>query len=367
MAYIGPSLTFKSFYMKKRYIFYFVLALGLGYLIYHRITENKKIEQGGGKSKRSSTLNVDGVVLKKTDFSNRLEITGSIEANESITSRSEISGLVTGIFFKEGGHVKKGNLLVKINDIDIRAQLQEAITKENLAASNENRAKQLLEKGAISQEEYDISLAELQILKSQIQLIKAQLAKTSIIAPFSGKVGLRSISVGEYITPNTVITNIFDLSTVKVNFSIPERYASQIKIGQNISFDITGSPETYTGKIYAIEPGVNPQTRTLQLKALATNKDERLIPGFFAKINLPLTTIEDAILIPTEAVIPVLDGKVVYTTKNGKATQVSIETGTRTAEDILVLSGLAVGDTVLTTGAMALRPGANVKVNITNN
>lgn len=358
--------------MKKRYIIYLILALGLAYLVYHRITENKKIEGGGGggknaKGKGGAPLNVDGITVTTTDFASNLEITGSIEANEAVTLRSEVAGLVTGIFFKEGSNVNKGATLVKINDRDIQAQLKEALTKQNLSATNENRAKQLLEKGAISQEEYDTSLAELQTLKSQAQLIRAQLAKTTIVAPFSGKVGLRNISVGEYLTPNTAIANLLSTNPVKITFSVPEKYVSQIKTNSNISFAIDGSNKNFSGKVFAIEPGINEQTRTLQIKALANNANGELVPGSFAKIKLPLTTIKDAIMIPTEAIIPVLKGKVVYVSKNGKAQQVPVETGTRTADQILVLSGLSVGDTVLTTGAMALKPDADVKVKIAKN
>lgn len=359
--------------MKKRYIFYLVLALGLAYLVYYRITENKKIEGGGpsgagpgkgGKGKGGAPLNVDGIIATTSDFSSNLDITGSIEANEAVTLRSEVSGLVTGIYFKEGSNVSKGTTLVKINDRDIQAQLREVVTRENLSASNENRAKQLLAKGAISQEEYDTSLAELQALKSQVQLIRAQLAKTTIIAPFSGKVGLRNISVGEYITPSTTIANLLSTNPVKISFSIPEKYVSQLKPNSNISFTIDGSNKTFSGKVFAIEPGINQTTRTLQIKALAQNASGELLPGSFAKVKLSLSTIKDAILIPTEAVIPVLKGKVVYIAKNGKAQQVPVETGTRTADKILVLSGLNVGDTILTTGAMALKPDADVKVKI---
>lgn len=357
--------------MKKRYIFYLVLALGLAYLVYYRITENKKIEGGGpggsgkgGKGKGGAPLNVDGIIAATSDFSSNIDITGSIEANEAVTLRSEVSGLVTGIYFKEGSNVSKGAALVKINDRDIQAQLREVITRQNLSASNENRAKQLLAKGAISQEEYDTSLAELQALKSQVQLIRAQLAKTTIIAPFSGKVGLRNISMGEYITPSTTIANLLSTNPVKINFSIPEKYVSQLKSNSDISFNIDGSNKTFSGKVFAIEPGINQTTRTLQIKALAQNASGELLPGSFAKVKLSLSTIKDAILIPTEAVIPVLKGKVVYISKNGKAQQVPVETGTRTADKILVLSGLNVGDTVLTTGAMALKPDADVKVKI---
>lgn len=358
--------------MKKRYIFYLVLALGLAYLVYYRITENKKIEESGTKGKGDkgkgvASLNVDGVVVQTSNFSSNLEITGSIEANEAVTLRSEVAGLVTGIYFTEGSNVNKGAILVKINDRDIQAQLKEVLTRQNLSASNENRAKQLLEKGAISQEEYDTSFAELQALKAQVQLIRAQLAKTTITAPFSGKIGLRNISVGEYLTPNTTIANLLSANPVKIGFSIPEKYVSQLKNNSDIYFSIDGNNKTFTGKVFAIEPGINEQTRTLQIKALAANPNNELLPGSFAKVKLALSAIKDAMLIPTEAVIPVLKGKVVYVSKNGKAQQVAIETGTRTADQVLVLSGLSVGDTVLTTGAMALKPDADVKVKIAKN
>lgn len=362
--------------MKKRYIFYIILLLGIAFLVYYRISANKKIaaEGGGGKGGKSGKndkgapsspgLAVEGIVVKTTNFNSNLEVSGSIEANESVILRSEVSGLVTGIYFKEGSNVSKGAVLVKVNDRDIQAQLREAQTKQNLSATNENRAKQLLQKGAISQEEYDTSLADLQSLKAQGQLIRSQLAKTSIIAPFSGKVGLRSISVGEYLTPSTAIANLLSTNPIKVSFSVPEKYAAQIKLNSEISFTTDASGKKFTGKVFAVEPGINQQTRTLQIKALAQNSNGELLPGSFAQVKLSLSTINNAILIPTEAIIPVLKGKIVYISKNGKAQQVVVEAGTRTAESILITSGLNVGDTVLTTGSMNLKPDAPVKVKI---
>ena len=366
--------------MKKRYIFYIILALGLAYLVYYRISENKKIggegPKGGGKSAKGGKdakggkggdappLSVDGIVVKGTSFSNNLEITGSIEANESVVLRSEVSGLVKAINFKEGSNVSKGAVLVRINDNDIQAQLQDALTKENLSATSENRAKQLLAKGAISQEEYDIALANLRSLKAQAQIVRAQLARTTLRAPFSGKIGLRSISVGEYVTPSMAIANLMSTNPVKVSFSVPEKYVGQIKLNSSINFVTDASGKVYTGKVFAIEPGINQQTRTLQIKALAPNANNELLPGSFAKVKLALSEQKDAILVPSEAVIPVLKGKMVYIAKNGKAQQVPVEAGTRTAESVVITSGLAIGDTVLTTGAMALKPDAPVKVKI---
>jgi len=361
--------------MKLRYIVYILIALGLGYFVYYRINANKKLENtggGGGGGKGGGKpggggLQVDGVVVKTQSFENALEVTGSLEANEAVSLHGEVSGLVKGIYFKEGSHVKKGQLLVKINDLDIQAQLREALTKQNLSASNENRAKQLLEKGAISQEEYDTSMAELQSLKAQAQLIRAQLAKTSILAPFSGRIGLRAISEGEYLTPATAVANLLSTSPIKINFSVPEKYASQIKMNSSISFTNAGSKKIYTGKVFAIEPGINAETRTLHIKALAQNSNNELIPGSFAKIKLALSTLSDAILIPNEAVIPVENGKVVYIAKNGVAQQVAVESGARTDKNILITSGLNVGDTVLTSGSMTLKPESPVKVSLLKN
>lgn len=359
--------------MKIRYIIYTLLAIGLAYLIYHRITTNKQIEgegkgasggKGGKGAGAGKGLQVEGIVVQTADFTNDLEVTGTIEANESVSLRSEVSGLVTSINFKEGSNVSKGALLVKINDRDIQAQLQEALTKQKLSATNENRSKQLLDKGAISQEEYDTSLADLQSLRSQTQLIRAQLAKTSIYAPFSGKVGLRSISVGEYLTPATAIATLSSINPLKISFSVPEKYIGQIKLNTDITFTTDGYAKSFNGKVFAIEPGVNTQTRTLQIKALVPNPNDELLPGSFAKIKLALTTAKNAILIPNEAIIPVLKGKTVFVSKNGKATQIPVEAGTRTAESIVITSGLKVGDTVLTTGAMALKADAPVKVTV---
>ena len=363
--------------MKKRYIIYAVLAIGLVYLVYYRISANKKLEgkgsagsaqtKGGPGSKgggAGAPMVVEGIVVKPASFDNDLEVTGAIDANEAVVLKSEVSGLVTGIYFTEGTNVSKGMVLVKVNDRDIQAQLQEALTKQKLSGTTENRSKQLLEKGAISQEEYDISLADLTSLKAQTQLIRAQLAKTTIRAPFSGRIGLRSISAGTYLTPATVIANLVNTNPVKVTFSVPEKYAGQIKMGSAITFTTDGSSKQNTGKVYAIEPGINAATRMLQIRALAPNADNALLPGSFAKIKLALTTLQNAILIPNQAIIPVLKGKIVYVQKNGKAQEVKVEAGTRTDENIVITSGLKAGDTVLTTGAMALKKDAPVKVNL---
>ncbi|WP_210487068.1 efflux RND transporter periplasmic adaptor subunit [Rufibacter aurantiacus] len=366
--------------MKIKHIVYALLILGFGALVYYRISSNKAEAGAGGPGGGGGrgpggpggpggggapAMRVSGMVATPQEFANSLSVTGSIEANEQIEVRGQVSGLVRGIYFQEGSNVSKGQVLVKIDDSELRAQLAQAQTRQTLAAENERRARLLLEKEAISREEYDVARAELKTAQAQIQLVRAQLAKTSITAPFSGKVGLRAVSTGSFLSPETVVTNLVSVNPIKITFAVPEKYAGQVKQNTELTFTVAGSPEKYTARVYAIEPSIEAATRTLQLRARADNASGKLLPGSFANIQLPLTVIPDALLIPTQAVVPVQNGKKVFISQNGKAKEVMIETSTRTEKDLLVTSGLNAGDTVLTTGVMSLKSGSPVKVALT--
>ncbi|HEU4496314.1 MAG TPA: efflux RND transporter periplasmic adaptor subunit, partial [Flavobacterium sp.] len=315
----------------------------------------------GGKAPAA----VSGIVLAPQKFADNLSLSGSIEANEQVDIRSEVSGIVESINFNEGSQVSKGQVLLKVNDIELRAQLARIRTSQGLASENERRARLLLEKEAISQEEYDIASADFKSAKAETQLIQAQIAKTTIRAPFSGTIGLRAISKGTYVTPQTVIARLVNTSRLKITFSIPEKYASQMKEGNSLTFTVAGSAEKFTAKIYAIEPEIEIATRTLRLRAVAENPEGKLYPGTFANVILPLDDINDALLVPTQALIPIQNGKKVFVASGGKAKEIIVKTGARTNKDILITSGLKAGDTVLTTGVMSLKDGmpVNVKLN----
>ncbi|MFV5693294.1 efflux RND transporter periplasmic adaptor subunit [Flavobacterium sp. LT1R49] len=351
--------------MKIKYLVYTLLLVGIGGFIAYRISTNMS-KNGDSKDKngKDKPMNVSGIVVKTQTFDNNLSLSGSIEANEQVEIRSEVSGIVEGIYFQEGSNVSKGQVLFKVNDIELRAQLRQMTTKEGLASENERRAKLLLQKEAISQEEYDVARADLKSAQSQSQLIKAQISKTSVRAPFSGKIGLRSISPGTYITPTILVAKLVNIGKLKITFSIPEKYATQVKTNTQLTFTVSGSPEKYTAKVYAIEPGVEVTTRTLQVRAIAENRNGKLLPGTFANVELPLDIIKDAIVVPSEAIIPVQNGKKVFISSNGKAKEVMIETATRTDASILVLSGLKAGDTVLTSAVMSLKDEIPVKVKV---
>ena len=351
--------------MTKRFATVFiVIVLIIAGLVTYRLIENSEQDAENALSQRRVDSKIYGMVVTGKPFSDFLSLSGSIEPNEVIGLRSEISGIVEELNFSEGGNVSKGQLLIKINDAELKAQLAQAKTANSLAGENERRAKLLLEKEAISQEEYDIASADYRTTESQIQLIAAQLTKTAIRAPFSGTIGLRNISQGSYITPTTDIAQLVDVSKVKLEFAIPERYAAHVKNGISVCFTVQGTNAAFTAKIYAVEPLVETATRTLRVRALADNRDSRLIPGTFANVIFPLGTIENGLLVPAEALIPIQNGKKIFIKKDGVAKEILVETGARTDADVLVSKGLNEGDTVLTSGVMSLRDGSPVHVTL---
>lgn len=351
-------------YMKFRYIFIGLLVIGLIALVIYRVGENKEVANSGNPAEGQTPLMVSAKVLRSQDFAENLSLSGSLEANEETEIRSEVLGIVESINFKEGSRVSKGQVLLRVNDRELRAQLSKVQTAQNLASENQRRAGLLLEKQAISQEEYDMAEADFQSAKAESQLTSAQLSKATIRAPFSGIIGLRTISEGTYVTPATPIANLVNTDKLKLTFSIPEKYSSQVKLNDTLRFTTSNSAEEYTATIYAIEPQVDVETRTLRMRAIAENKDGKLIPGTFANVFLPLASVENALFVPTESLIPVQNGKKIFVYHNGVAKEVLVETGTRTDSSARVLKGLKPGDTVLTSGVMMLKEGTPVRIEL---
>lgn len=284
---------------------------------------------------------------------------GTSVPNEEVEIRSEISGRITKLTINEGSFVQKGQLIAKIRDNDFVAQLKKIEIEEKLAAQIEARQKKLLEINAISKEEYEISLNRVSTLDADKELIKVQLEKTEIRAPFSGRIGFKNISEGAYVTPTTVIANLVQTNPIKIDFAIPEKYLSLVKNGQGVSFQIDGSNETFSSKIIAIDPKIDAVLRTIKVRAITQNPRNLFLPGMFIKVNLNLGS-EQSIMIPSETIIPVLEGKKVFVKRNGMAEEVMIETGLRTDKKVQVLKGLSVGDSLITTALMTLKPGAPV-------
>lgn len=318
-----------------------------------------KGEAGGGNSGK---LPVEAMVITTSTLDNKVVITGAIQANESLELKSETAGKITHIYFKEGKTVKKGDLLVQVNDEEIRAQLEKQKYNRKLNQDIEFRQRKLLEKDAISQEEYDNALNQLNTTKADITLLEAQLEKTRIRAPFDGIIGLRYVSEGALITTTTPIATLYNVSPAKIEFAVPGRYSTQVRPGQKIHFTVESDTTSYEGEVYAIEPQIDANTRTLKIRALADNSRGTLLPGQFVKVELILETTNNAIMVPTEAVVPELNGHKVFVAHNGKAEEVSVQTGIRNNISLEIVSGLSPKDTLITTGMLQLRPGMDIEI-----
>ncbi len=324
------------------------------------LNSQKTVSAAQGPSQ--DTLAVDAFVVDVGMLEDRIYTTGSVRANESVDLVSEASGKVTGIFFREGGAVRKGDLLLKINDADLQAQLDRARVRLSLAQKREARQAQLLERGSISQDEYDLANNEVEVLEAEIRVIEAQIERTEIRAPFDGVIGLRYVSEGSYISPQSRIGTLQSLNPIKVDFSVPEKYVGRIAAGDELSFRVAGLDQTFRGKIYAVEPGVRQDTRSIQLRAISQNTQATLLPGAFADVELLIERIDDALTVPAIAVVPELQGRKVFVYRDGRVDQAMVETGIRTESVVQIVEGLAPGDTVIVSGLQLIRAGQPVQI-----
>jgi membrane fusion protein (multidrug efflux system) len=353
--------------MRTRYYIYIVLTLLVAFLIYNKFYSAKgketMVNNAGKKGKRNTgPVPVNVMIVKDTTLNNAIDVTGTIDANEKVNLASETAGSITGIYFKEGSHVQKGQLLVKVYNQDLIAALKQNAYQVALAKQNEYRNKILLEKEAISKQEYDTSLTSLQTLEAQGDVIKAQIAKTEVKAPFSGTIGLRNVSPGGFLSPGTTIASLVNIDPAKITFSVPERYLQLIKKGDKIRFGVESSREKFAATVYAIEPAIDLNSRTITVRAMAGNPGGLLKAGGFAKINLTLDQIPKTIMVPTQCVIPDLKSSIVYVAHNGQALAKPVQTDLRTETKIQVVNGLNPGDSVIVSGIIQMRPKVPLKI-----
>lgn len=312
------------------------------------------------EGRRQQILNVSGFLINPSPITEQINSNGTLMPDEEVDLSFETSGKITGIFFTEGTSVSKGDLLAKINDRHLQAQLLKLEAEKKLLEEKEYRQRALLEKDAISQESYDQIVTELQTTDADILLVKARILETELRAPFDGRIGLRYVSEGSYASPNTKIARLVKIKPLKIEFSVPERYAGELEPGFPITFRVDGYMDEFKANVYAIDPKVDINTRTIVVRALYPNRNEEHKPGRFAGISLTLSEVSDAIAVPTEALIPEMDGEKVYLYKNGKAHKVAITTGIRTESVIQVVDGLSFNDTLITSGILQLREGLPV-------
>jgi membrane fusion protein (multidrug efflux system) len=315
---------------------------------------------GGGGAGAKAPVQV--YVVQATNLSNQVAATGSVLPDESVVIKSELSGKITSLNIKEGQPVKKGQLLFSINADEAQAAIRKQEYNIKLFRDQEQRQRTLLEKEYISAQEYEQANNQYLTAQSDLQALRATLNRAFVRAPFDGVLGLTTATVGTYVSPGFEITTLSRVRPVKIDFSVPGRFANQIRVGDVVSVTDEGTNKEYEAKVYAIDPQIDPVSRTQPVRARYANSNNELRPGAFVKVNLKLGESTDALQIPTEAVIPEANGYSVYTVQGGKMVPKKVKIGIRSDKVIEITDGLAVGDSVIQTGILQVKPGDAVRV-----
>jgi membrane fusion protein (multidrug efflux system) len=318
-------------------------------------------KQNGGY--KPPTPKVDAYIVHAQTVSEKLEVPGTIVSEDATDIHPEVAGRIVSLNVREGAHVGKGAVLAKLYDGDLQAQKRKLQVQLQIAEQTAGRHEKLLEIGGISKEDYAASALQVSNLRADLDIINTSIDKTVIRAPFSGKLGLKDISIGAYVTPQSVIASIQKTADLKIDFNVPEKYTNQIRKGQYVNFTIDGSDRTYTATIAATQSGIDQNTRTLMIRAQVKGEIAGLIPGNFAKVKLNFEPDPNALLVPSQAIIPQARGKQVVVARNGIANFVDVTTGIRDSSMVEVTSGLTKGDTVVVTGLLSVKPDVKIVVN----
>jgi membrane fusion protein (multidrug efflux system) len=322
-------------------------------------TATKRSQDGGRPAAAAAAVSV--AVVAPAPLVETIASTGTLRAEEGVELQAETAGKIVSILFAEGARVRKNDLLVKLNDADLLATRTRAHYRRELASLKERRMALLLKQGVARQEEYDMALSDLHVQDAEISLTEAQIAKTEIRAPFDGVVGLRYVSEGAYVTAASRVATLQRLDQLKVDFSVPEKYATRVRVGSHIRVTVAGVDRSFDGSIYAIDPRIDAATRTVLIRAICPNREARLFPGAFASVSLELARLDNAVLVPAIAIVPGLNAMTVFVVKDGKAQLRAVVTGTRLEDRVQILSGLTPGETIVTSGVLQLSPGQNVR------
>lgn len=306
---------------------------------------------------------VDGFVVKVSALSEKLELPGSIIANEATEINPEIAGRLTYLNATEGKVVGKGTLIAQIYDGDLKAQLNKLRIQLRVQEQTAKRYEELLKINGVSQQEYDMIALQSNNIRADMSIVQSNIMRTQVRAPFSGTLGLKLVSPGAYLTPASVITTIRQNSQLKLDFTLPEKFTTQLRPGQLVSFTSEGNDKVYNAKITATESGISEDSRSLRVRATVINNDKDLLPGAFAKVKIGFEPDPNAIMIPSQAIVPQARGKKVVVYRGGNIFFEDVVTGVRDSSMVQVTSGLKVGDTIITTGLMSLKPNGKVVLN----
>jgi membrane fusion protein (multidrug efflux system) len=324
--------------------------------------DEEKKPEAPRRARGGGPVQAEGFIVRTTSLSENIEVPGSLLPFEVTEIRSEISGRVVSLNIPEGSYVQQGALLVKLFDGDLQAQLQKLQVQLQIAQKTAERYRELLKISGISQQEVDLSELEVNNLKADIELVKVNIVKTEIRAPYAGRIGFKSISLGAYITPTNLLTTISQTARLKMQFSVPEKYSADMQKGRQIDFTVAGAAKKFKATILATNSTIEENTRTLQVLTVISGNNPLLIPGSFAKVSLRLGQDDQAIIVPTQAIIPQARNKKVVIYRNGDVTFETVVTGLRDSTFIQIMEGVKPGDTIVTTALLAIQPDSKVKL-----
>ena len=325
-------------------------------------TACKKKEVVENGAKKSGPVLAEGFVVEPRFESENVEVPGSLLPVEETQIRPEVTGRVVQLNILEGSNVQKGSLLVKLFDLDLQAQLKKLQVQLDISTRTVERQKDLLAINGISQQDYDLSALAVDNLKADMETTRIAISKTEIRAPYDGKLGLRNVSLGAYVSPSDILTSVRQVNQLKLEFSIPEKYAKEISVGYVVKFRVDGGEKDHAARVFATEGNVDQVTRTLKIKSIVKESHRELIPGVFAKVNLQMGNVSNAMMVPTQAVIPRARDKQVLLLRKDSVQFLTVETGIRDSTYVQIMKGLKSGDTIVTTGLMAIRPKAKIKI-----
>jgi len=310
-------------------------------------------------TKEKPPVSVEVIVAANKSFSSDIEVNGSVLSEEMIEVHPEVGGRLTYLNIPDGAMVKAGTILARINDADLQAQLQQQKVQLELAEKTEQRLNKLLSVNGVDQASYDAALSQVNLYNANINVLRAQIDKTVIKAPFTGRLGLRLVSEGAYVSTATAIGTLQQTDKIKIDFSVPESYQNLVKIGKTVSIRTNSSTEEIKATISAIEPQINTATRNIKVRARLSKGN--ISPGAFVKVLLNEKL--EGIVVPTNAIIPDAISSQVLLVKSGKAVIQNVETGIRNSDVVEITDGLKTGDTIIVSGVLSVRPNGAVKIN----
>jgi membrane fusion protein, multidrug efflux system len=321
------------------------------------------ISAAEAEDNKSTPVPVEAAKVVAAPLREQVTAIGTLLSNEAVTISSEVPGRLKEIHFQEGQPIDKGAPLFTLDDSIYRAQLDDAAAKLRLAEQTNKRTSALFTNKYATAQSADESASNLAVNTAAVELARVQLEKAHIVAPFSGIVGLRRVSVGEYITAGQALVNLEAIDPVKADFRVPEKFLPAIRVGQTIRIKVDAFPEdSFEGKVYAIDPRLDIAGRSLLVRAVVPNGDQRLRPGLFARVTVLLQLKEDALSVPEQAIVPQGDSQFVFKIVDGKVHLTKVVTGTRRDGRVEIVEGLAPGDQVVTAGQLKIRDGTAVSV-----